>query len=228
MIKFLELVKARPDISVERFHFYWRVVHTPLVCKISRLLGYIQNHRIDDGVWGFKPSGYQGILEIWFPHSGPIQDIKLDDPEYLDHAYPDEANFLDFPNCALDLSNDHILKGDSKRTEPSVRVFLIIRRKSDVEEKDFVSHLLGQAAEQIVAAVPSATRITMTLPDRGAPFKHGEYYDACLAFSFSHVAIADAARDCYPALAEALGDVVDLDATTSMLTEEVIGRAFAG
>jgi hypothetical protein len=226
MIKYIELVKSRPNISIERFHAHWRAAHTPLVLKISpsAMSGYIQNHRVDDGFWGFKPSGYQGILEIWFPDLAAQQSL-LSAPEYLDHARPDEANFLDMENSPLAVAEEHILKGDAVRNPNEPRVFLLIRRKSDLSPDRFKTDLLGPVGAQIAESIPSVTRIITTLPSSDPIFGQGEHYDAYIALSFARLPAADAAQSETPALRDALAKIADIGHSASMLSEQIVGRS---
>ena len=222
MIKFIELVKARPDRSVERFHFHWRRVHSPLVL-MSRLTGYIQNHRIDDRVWDFRPTAYHGVLEVWTPDLEPLQESA-----FLDNAKPDEPNFGDMPNCAIDVGHDHVLKGTNARTQHAVRAFLAIRRRADIGVEQFNADLIGRIGKEIVRAVQPATQIIATLPVPDSPYRNAEYHDAHLGLTFPTLKGADAARVCSPALADTLSEIADLEGTTSMLTDQCIERAYEG
>jgi uncharacterized protein (TIGR02118 family) len=226
MIKYIELVTAIDNISIERFHAHWRAAHRPLVLKISpsAMAGYIQNHRVDDGFWGFKPSGYQGILEIWFPDLAAQQNL-LSSPEYLDHARPDEANFLDQENSPLAVAEEHILKGDAVRNPNEARVFLLIRRKSDLSPDRFKNDLLGSVGAQIAASLPSAIRIITTLPSADPIFGHGDHYDAYIALSFPSLRAADVAQGATPALRDALARIADTEHSAAMLSEQIIGRS---
>lgn len=223
MIKFIELVKARESISIERFHFHWRAVHTPLVLKVSKLSGYIQNHRVDDGVWGFRSSGYQGVLEAWFLDLAQQQQM-VNSSEYRDYAAQDEPNFIDLKNSPLCLADERIIKGDTVRTQNEVRAFLLISRRSDINPEKFKNDLLGPVGARISKSVPAATQIIATIPSNDpAAFKHGEHYDAYLALSFPSLAAADAASA--SALRDAIAEIADLEHTASMLSEQFIGRA---
>jgi hypothetical protein len=226
MIKYIELVKSRPNISIERFHAHWRAAHTPLVLKISpsAMSGYIQSHRVDDGFWGFKPAGYQGILEIWFPDLAAQQNL-LSAPEYVDHARPDEANFLDMENSPLAIAEEHILKGTATRNPNEARVFLLLRRKPDLSPENFKTALLGPVGAQIAESLPTVTRIIATLPSGAPIFGNGEHYDAYVALSFPRLPAADAAQSDTPALRDALAKIADTEHSAAMLSEQIVGRS---
>ena len=224
MIKFIELVKARESISVERFHFHWRAVHTPLVLKTT-LAGYIQNHRIDDGIWGFRSSGYQGVLEAWFLDLAQQQQM-VNSPEYRDHAALDEPNFIDLKNSPLCLADEHIIKGQAARKPNEVRGFLLVRRRSDVSPEKFKDDLLGSVGAQIAKIIPAATQIIATIPSNDpAAFRHGEHYDAYVALSFPDLPAADAVQSGANALRDTIAGVADVEHSASILSEQFIGRA---
>jgi hypothetical protein len=225
MIKFIELVKARASISIERFHVHWRAVHAPLVAKAGRMTGYIQNHRIDDGIWDFQSSGYHGILEAWFPDLSQQQQFA-NSSEYRDYAGQDEPNFIDLKNSPLCLADEHIIKGGAARKQNEVRAFLLIRRRSDVSPERFKNDLLGDVGAQISKTVPMATQIIATIPANDPAFTHGEHYDAYVALSFPSLAAADAVQSGAHALRDAIAEIADVEHSASMLSEQFIGRAY--
>ena len=65
MIKVIEFIKRKKEISLEEFSRYWEQEHAPLIAKlIPNLKKYVQNHAIRLPGGGEPP--IDGIAELWF------------------------------------------------------------------------------------------------------------------------------------------------------------------
>src|ERR1700712_3084958 len=94
MIKNMGLLARREDVSVELFHWHWREVHGPLALRISAMRRYVQSHRLRDGVGGLPRLSQEGIAEVWVDDIAAATGLSTN-PEFTDHAGPDEVNFMD-------------------------------------------------------------------------------------------------------------------------------------
>lgn len=93
MIKYLALLRKKPDWTDEAFRDHWKQTHGPLVAQLPGLVKYVQYHvhsqvaaaeQVDDPI--------QGIAEMWFESeaalkqamSSPVgQQIAQDVAEFL-------------------------------------------------------------------------------------------------------------------------------------------------
>ncbi len=92
-IKMLGLLHRRKGFTLEQFSDHWLRVHGELAFRIKWFYRYVQNHRIDDPIPGFMPPA-DGIPCNWI--TGPEAAASLlSDPDYLEGAFLDEANFME-------------------------------------------------------------------------------------------------------------------------------------
>src|ERR1700757_587519 len=106
MIKFVYVVRRRPDVSPEAFRKYWLEKHGPLVrsyAKTLRAKRYVQSHTLDTPLNGLaqQPRGskpaYDGITEIWWDSADDLI-AALSSPEGQEANQilaTDEARFCD-------------------------------------------------------------------------------------------------------------------------------------
>ena len=120
MIKFVYVVRRRPDVSPETFRKYWLENHGPLVRSLAKELRakrYIQSHTMDTPLnqltrqaRGTQPP-YDGLTELWFDS---IEDLlaAAQTPEGLQANLTlaqDEARFCDLPNCSVFFTEEHTI-----------------------------------------------------------------------------------------------------------------------
>jgi uncharacterized protein (TIGR02118 family) len=120
MIKFVYVVRRRPDVSPEAFRKYWLENHGPLVHKCAAALRakrYVQSHTMDiplnqlaRQIRGAQPA-YDGITELWWDS---IDDLAAaaQTPEGQQANLTlakDEANFCDLPNCSVFFTDEHTI-----------------------------------------------------------------------------------------------------------------------
>lgn len=94
MVKYLALLRKKPDWTDEAFREHWKQVHGPLVAQLPSLVKYVQYHvhsqvasdaeQVDEPI--------QGIAEMWFESeealrqamASPVgQQIAKDVTEFL-------------------------------------------------------------------------------------------------------------------------------------------------
>jgi uncharacterized protein (TIGR02118 family) len=120
MIKFVYVVRRRPDISLEAFRKYWLENHGPLVRQCATALRakrYVQSHTLDlplnqiaQQIRGTQPP-YDGITELWWDS---IEDLMAasQTPEGQEanmKLAQDEARFCDLPNCSVFFTQEHTI-----------------------------------------------------------------------------------------------------------------------
>lgn len=118
MIKFVYMVRRRPELSPEAFRKYWRENHGPLVKRLAsalRATRYVQSHTLETPlnqvarqVRGTQPP-YDGITELWFD---TMEDVlaAAQTPEGQAANMTlaqDEAKFCDLPNCSVFFTEEH-------------------------------------------------------------------------------------------------------------------------
>jgi uncharacterized protein (TIGR02118 family) len=120
MIKFVYVVKRRPELSPEAFRKYWLENHGPLVRKCApamRVKRYVQSHTLDiplnqiaQQVRGTQPP-YDGLTELWWDS---IEDLvaAAQSPEGQQANLTlaqDEARFCDLANCSVFFTEEHTI-----------------------------------------------------------------------------------------------------------------------
>lgn len=120
MIKFVYVVRRRPELSSEAFRKYWLENHGPLVRKLAVALQakrYVQSHTLDtplnqiaQQIRRAQPP-YDGITEMWFDK---IEDLfaaaQTQEGQQANMALAqDEARFCDLPNCSVFFTEEHAI-----------------------------------------------------------------------------------------------------------------------
>ena len=120
MIKFVYVVRRRPDISSEAFRSYWLEKHGPLVRSYAKALGakrYVQSHTLDvpfnhiaQQARGTKPP-YDGLTELWWDS---IEDLakasQTPEGQKANQALAeDEANFCNLRECSVFFTEEHVI-----------------------------------------------------------------------------------------------------------------------
>lgn len=120
MIKFVYVVRRRPDVTPEAFRKYWLEHHGPLVRQHARALKakrYVQSHTLDSALnqlaqqaRGTRPP-YDGLTELWWDS---MEDViaASQSPEGQQANVTlaqDEARFCDLPNCSVFFTEEHTI-----------------------------------------------------------------------------------------------------------------------
>jgi uncharacterized protein (TIGR02118 family) len=120
MIKFVYIVRRRPELSVEAFRKYWLENHGPLVrsyAKALRATRYVQSHTLDTplNLAAQQPRGtadpYDGITEVWW-NSAEDLIAALQSPEGQNanlKLTEDEGRFCDLPRCSVFFTEEHTI-----------------------------------------------------------------------------------------------------------------------
>ena len=112
MVKFVYMVRRRPELSPEAFRKYWIENHGPLVRSMATALRakrYVQSHTLDtpfnqiaQQARGTQPP-YDGITEIWFDKlEDLVEAAQTPEGQQANLTLAqDEARFCDLPNCSV-------------------------------------------------------------------------------------------------------------------------------
>jgi uncharacterized protein (TIGR02118 family) len=117
MVKLVFCCRRRPELSIEQFQKRWLEVHGPLVRRlreqIPQMKRYVQSHTIPGepsemlrASRGARPP-YDGITEVWFDSLAALGASGAAGLEAARQLYEDEAEFIDFANSAVFLTEEH-------------------------------------------------------------------------------------------------------------------------
>ena len=120
MIKFVYVVRRRPDVSPDEFRKYWLEKHGPLVrsqAQALRAKRYVQSHTLDtpfnqlaQQIRGTLPP-YDGLTELWWDS---LEDLvaaaQTPEGQQANLALAqDEAKFCDLPKCSVFFTEEHTI-----------------------------------------------------------------------------------------------------------------------
>jgi hypothetical protein len=108
MIKFFGLIPRRAATPRQRFHDYWRHPHGALGVQNPAYRGYVQSHQIDCDALAEEQRRFEGVAEVWLDSRTDARR-KADDPWYLEHARPDEDQFVDGTNLCWLYTTESVL-----------------------------------------------------------------------------------------------------------------------
>jgi uncharacterized protein (TIGR02118 family) len=120
MVKFVYVVRRRPDVSPEAFRKYWLEQHGPLVRKLAgalRAKKYVQSHTLDtpfnqitQQARGTQPA-YDGLTELWWESfEDLIAASQTPEGQQANLTLAqDEARFCDLPNCSVFFTEEHTI-----------------------------------------------------------------------------------------------------------------------
>ena len=107
MIKAITCIKRKPGMGVEDFQAHWRGHHAEVVKGLPNMRRYIQSHAL---LGGYRKGDlpWDGIAEIWVDSVDVMRAWA--GSEALAAIERDEENFIDRPNMALILTQEHVIK----------------------------------------------------------------------------------------------------------------------
>lgn len=117
MVKLVFCCRRRPELTFEEFQARWLDVHGPLVRRlrsaVPQMKRYVQSHTIPgeatDALQASRGSKdpYDGITEVWFDSIESMGGSSEAAMEASAALYRDEAEFIDFANSAVFLTQEH-------------------------------------------------------------------------------------------------------------------------
>lgn len=118
MIKLVYCVRRRADLSPADFYKYWHTQHAPKVKGVAKAIGavkYIQSHTCASDMNAMLKASrglkdpYDGITEVWWESEASMA-AAISTPEgqaAMKLLLDDEANFIDFSDCAVFMTQEH-------------------------------------------------------------------------------------------------------------------------
>ena len=110
MIKVIEIINHRPDLSIEDFQDYWLNTHGPIVSRLPGLRRYVQSHTKLGGYRrGEVP--FDGIAELWLDDKAALANMATT-AEFA-AAKADEPNFIDSSSLIELVVDEYVIKDGS-------------------------------------------------------------------------------------------------------------------
>jgi uncharacterized protein (TIGR02118 family) len=107
-VKSVELVRRRPDLSVEAFQRHWRDVHGPIAARIPVLRRYVQSHALPES-YERRPPPYDGVAVTWFDSTDAMRHSATTREYAATRA--DEPNFIAPGDIPTILTTEHVIVG---------------------------------------------------------------------------------------------------------------------
>lgn len=221
-VKVLELIPRRPDISIERFHYYWGVLHPRVSHRVKPMVRYVQHHRISDGVPGLPALALDGITEAWFESYASAQS-GFQDPVFVTEGFPLMEKYIDLPHSTWLFLHEEVSVDTADEGHPSARVIIELRRRADLDQTEFEAALRG-VSEQ-AARLPQLTRLAnfFRAPEAEADVTPGNY-DAAILLAFPDLEVLEEAWVAPQAgvrLVAALAEFSDLDRSGALVAHAI-------
>ncbi|MDA0339324.1 MAG: EthD domain-containing protein [Proteobacteria bacterium] len=225
-LKLIGLLHRRPDLSLAQFSDHWRTIHRDVSLRLiapGLMLGYLQNHRIEDGEIAGLPLAADGLPELWTLGTDVLQRLGTA-PEYLEGAYPDEPNFMDGRSQALLAKEQVITVGIGRAVATTlVKAMLFYRRAPGVSRAAFAAE--NSATHPLLLPNgPEPMRLTrhtaIELPDlgeAGAAYEGTQPYDGIEA---SYWPDADSFRAAWSQRSDDAAGFIDVSSLVGVLVRE--------
>jgi uncharacterized protein (TIGR02118 family) len=139
LVKFIALLVKREGLGEVEFHRHWRYQHGPLAAKISSMRRYCQCHLVPRPPHDLRiAEPFAGTAEVWWEDLAAAEALA-DDPEYTEHALPDEPKFIDMRQMAfMTVTERVLLDGPPRGREASgIKVIHLLTRAPGMEPVEF-------------------------------------------------------------------------------------------
>ena len=202
-IKVLEMVPKRHDISDERFHYHWGVLHPRVSRRVEPMKRYVQHHRIAPGLPGVPSLPVEGITEAWF-ESLEGANSGFEDPVFVAEGFPSMEKFMDLSARRWLFVTEEVVIGDADEGEPSARVVLHLRRQPGLTDDEFHTRLRRHAG--VARAAPGLRRFAQYFPIPGTE-SHEHNFDAAEIFAWEDLEVLEETWAGDPVQQDMLGDL---------------------
>jgi hypothetical protein len=169
MIKTFALLRKRPDLGDEDFHQHWSTTHRDHALKITSIRRYVQFH-VDESVAlpGFAAAGLNGVPENWWDGLAAATSLRTN-PEYTEHAGPDEANFIDVTAKGRVITTERVRnsEADFDRSAPAIKAMLFLGAGDDPtpEIDEWIDGPWSTAVARVTGVVRHVDAVAITGPD---------------------------------------------------------------
>lgn len=235
MIKFLLTTRPKTGGEPGMFDYEWGVIHPALMVtteSVVRAFHRYAQHRYVDGATPQDlrippaPEGWSTMADHWLENFDALNEVFT--PEYMRRMHP--HNFGD-PQFVIELAEGHVIKDDPGRRD-GVKVVSFVKSIPGLDFDEFVSTWTGDVARRTLAADSAAIIKKYVLNTRlpidpalftGTLFELGGCGQYAGIEEIWFDSVEDARRfasDEYADAHAALREVVDVDASFSMLLIE--------
>lgn len=219
MIKVIELVKKRPDLSIEEFRTYWKGTHGAIVSAIPGLRRYVQSHPLMGGYRnGSLP--FDGVAEVWFDDKDAMRTMATT-PEFA-AAKADEPNFID-PSELIELVVDEAVIKDNPAPDGALKIMELVNIRTDRDPAEMHRHW-EEVHGPIAAKIPTVTRYVQSHVRPGA-YRGGARpaFDGIASVWFESIEVARSGSES-PEIAATRADEANFLGVEPqrLLTEEIV------
>jgi hypothetical protein len=137
-VKILEHVPKRYDLSDERFHYHWGVMHARIARQGGLMRRYTQHHRIAPGLPGVTSLPVEGVAEATFDNLNQAQ-AALHNPAFLEAAMDSMRAFMDLSHPTIAFVKETVLVDASAEGSQTAGVVLFLRSEQGLSDADFTS-----------------------------------------------------------------------------------------
>ena len=122
MLKLTALLPRHPDLTRQEFFKYCQPTHADIALKHQKALGfvkYVQTHigydDLHDSLRGDRDCQppYDGVAQLWWESFEDMQSgiASMEAKEVFALLLEDEKKFIDVPNMAIWLGDEHVMYG---------------------------------------------------------------------------------------------------------------------
>lgn len=202
-VKVLEIVPKRADISDERFHYFWAMLHPRVSHRVEPMKRYVQHHRITPSVPGLPPTQTEGITEAWF-ESMEGAHSAFNHPVFVSEGPPSMRRFMDLERSSWIFFTEELLLPGGGEGHPTVRAILHLSRRADLNEREF-DNALRRHGER-AARLEGLQRYSQLFAIRGAG-SEGAFHEAAEIYSFEDLEVLEQVWSDDAVQRELLGDL---------------------
>ena len=177
MIKQVTYFKKKPGLTSEEFFDYWYNRHPAVVCKLSGITRYVQNHILS---YENKNPKYDGVAEVWFKDISSMRENT--DSSQLLAIRSDEENFIHTQTMGTVITDERAITKPISNDGP--KLLGLINRHADVSVDSFRTEWFSSLGAK-VSNLEDVVGYTQA-PTRSGIYKTGRVPDfdgvACLWF----------------------------------------------
>lgn len=126
------LIKKRPDITAEQFHYHWREIHGPLGLAALDFKQYVQNHSFfSRRLPGFAHASFDGASESWYNTLKDALNVRQSEG-FTNVVRPDMRNFIDASGALALNTRGHVVIAGPPLSKDTflVKALLLLLRKA--------------------------------------------------------------------------------------------------
>jgi hypothetical protein len=116
VIKVVEMIPAKPGISLQYFHDHWRHPHSSWGMLIKSVRAYSQGHRFDTPHLPVGQARFEGVAEIWFEGINDCRQLR-DNFIFKKYLEKDAPLFADLQNSVNAFTDEEVIQSAPSPTE---------------------------------------------------------------------------------------------------------------